>query len=884
MRVPNFRNGNRAMIPFSYRRFKGYNVVDNNADLTPGQWGWGKNVDPSRVLGAIAKRQGLEALFASLGAGGVKGGHTYRRSSGDRILFGHGTALKRAEGNTTTLSKTTQADFDAGTLTQVSTTLTVDSVQLDEEEAIAGGYTLGSIDGPTTFGNYEFGWSFDVGGADILIRGLRFYGHGTGETKTLNLWSSAGVKLATVNVTTTANTWVVGELDAAVTLTAGQTYKVSWTSAGSDTEHHENTAFPTLDARISNMQWLYGTAGSAPGTANTLMPLVDIQIGGYYATGTWESPSYDMTNTPSTATLAWSETAPTGTTLTAYAKGSGDNTNWGDWQAVSASGAGIPLTRYVKVKFDFASPDQVDTPLLADFTITHEADFTTTSDVKTGLSGDTIRFVDYNDKCYFCEGGRPQVYDGTAVLDVGVDPPATAPTISPTGTGSITGAYYAKVTYVNDDGAESNASAASTVANASSDAQFDWSSIPTGPTGTAKRKLYRTKAGDNVYFFVATIEDNTTTTYTDTTPDGDLVTELETDNEIPPDSTIIAQYQDYTLYVPTANPERLVHSKAGLPDSTTYNAADATPTGYKPMPGPIEAVAVYDDKVVVGNDRFTRVIYGDIWGGASDNTTVESISDSTGPVSHESVKECFSQRLGNILVFPTRDGLHYLSPGVQENSLRSVPLSRNVQPYFDGAINLDKMAAEYYSNRYVIAVNYNDPAEVAVQTNNVVFSLDMRTFEWSSPWTISAAAFCVANGELYCGSSTIGRLFKMFSGTSDAGANILFKFGSAYYTSNRKVEFAHVRLHVRKGSTTDDLNLLTRVDDQENTVAVGATTNWPGQGGTSRSIQDEVTSTDIAVVAGEGYTFGFELSDDSTNDFVIYGLTGWHYPPDRGVY
>jgi hypothetical protein len=48
------------------------------------------------------------------------------------------------------------------------------------------------------------------------------------------------------------------------------------------------------------------------------------------------------------------------------------------------------------------------------------------------------------------------------------------------------------------------------------------SSIPTGPTGTTSRRIYRTKAGGSAYFLVGQLDNNTATTMVDATPDGAL--------------------------------------------------------------------------------------------------------------------------------------------------------------------------------------------------------------------------------------------------------------------------------------------------------------------------------------------------------------------------
>jgi len=98
--------------------------------------------------------------------------------------------------------------------------------------------------------------------------------------------------------------------------------------------------------------------------------------------------------------------------------------------------------------------------------------------------------------------------------------PATDPALSASGSGAFTGTFKGKVTFVDADGAESDPNAGEVTVVASSDGQIDWSSIPTR-TGCT-RKLYRTKADGNIYYYLAAIADATTTTYTDTTADTSL--------------------------------------------------------------------------------------------------------------------------------------------------------------------------------------------------------------------------------------------------------------------------------------------------------------------------------------------------------------------------
>lgn len=122
--------------------------------------------------------------------------------------------------------------------------------------------------------------------------------------------------------------------------------------------------------------------------------------------------------------------------------------------------------------------------------------------------------------------------DASTARKAGVTVP-TAPTLTDTAAGVLTaGTYGGKVTFVNDQGHEGNPSAAGTVTLGAS-RQIAWTSIAVGPTGTSSRKLYRTTDDGSTYLFLATIADNTTTTYADNTPDASLGAAVDTDNTIP---------------------------------------------------------------------------------------------------------------------------------------------------------------------------------------------------------------------------------------------------------------------------------------------------------------------------------------------------------------
>lgn len=109
---------------------------------------------------------------------------------------------------------------------------------------------------------------------------------------------------------------------------------------------------------------------------------------------------------------------------------------------------------------------------------------------------------------------------GSAVGTAQAQP--TAPTLALAAGGSMgTGAYQYVVTLMSVNG-ESQAGAIASITTTSGNNTVNLTNIPTGPTGTIGRNIYRTAVGGSVFKLLRTLHDNTTTTYTDTNADGNL--------------------------------------------------------------------------------------------------------------------------------------------------------------------------------------------------------------------------------------------------------------------------------------------------------------------------------------------------------------------------
>lgn len=101
----------------------------------------------------------------------------------------------------------------------------------------------------------------------------------------------------------------------------------------------------------------------------------------------------------------------------------------------------------------------------------------------------------------------------------------TAAIASPAAPGNVdNGAHRYLATFVTADG-ETEAgtvSSAVTIADKTVNGRVTLTNIPLGGTGVTSRKLYRTAANGSTYLLLATLADNTTTTYSDNVADASL--------------------------------------------------------------------------------------------------------------------------------------------------------------------------------------------------------------------------------------------------------------------------------------------------------------------------------------------------------------------------
>ena len=413
-----------------------------------------------------------------------------------------------------------------------------------------------------------------------------------------------------------------------------------------------------------------------------------------------------------------------------------------------------------------------------------------------------------------------------------------------------------------------------------------------GPAGTKERRIYRTKAGLDTLYLLTTIEDNTTTTYTDTTADSVLdgtVSHpvMDDDNNIPPNAKIVYEFINYMIYVDADDETKAWFSKVGSPEQVQNILGSQN---FKQFPGAVLGINETHNSLIMHGEGFVHPIMHSGIGfifhpdPTVDTTFIRAI-DKGGALSQESIQICIDPELRQIMMFPTFTGVRFLMPGLQEQSLESVPLSRNIQhPYYDLSIHRTQMAAAFYRNCYLLAMSYQEPGGAEASENNIIFVYDFRAKQWYGPWTIGASCFAIAGDDLYCGDSQVGKIYKMFSGSADDGAAIEMILDLPPISPeeiNGLCEFEQFMLEVSAESVTDDLIVSTKVDEREASTTVGAiTASFTGD---RRPGHDTKRSRRFIVPLPEGGTCSHRIIDDSTNPVSIRAVVTEYEPQPADI-
>ena len=494
----------------------------------------------------------------------------------------------------------------------------------------------------------------------------------------------------------------------------------------------------------------------------------------------------------------------------------------------------------------------------------------------------------------------PYKYNGTAFTRHGVPQPAltsTSGVVSVSGGSLTTGTYYYKVSYVNSASAEGNVSSFTTAQTIAASGAVSLSALPTAPQshGVNARRIYRATSPAGNYFRIGTINDNTTTTFTDTgIADG---TAAPTDNGEPPNYSVVCYHQNRLFCNDTANPNFVWYSD--LLEPYTFGSTNFIAIGDASR-DLVRGLEVYNNSILVLCQNSMHLIYMP--------STTESewqVIRILAPFGSRSPFASFlyeNKIMGAALqndkfvgfagvsgtsIDPESTMLTTAQAGSDMKSDRIEPDMFQVQESY--ASNISAMV---FKNKAYVTLTYGDNNT----QNNRVYLFDFsrtnlsknQEAAWSPLTGLSAAQFAVYNGRLYYIESTATGFVNQLETTSynDNGSAINSYFWTKEISGNPghenlQKDFRRIKLLVEK-SGQYYMNMSYRVDSDNSdgtTILVDlsvdadtwGTKNWGAMVWGSGTAQEEI-SIPLGQVTGKRLQLKFSNQNTAGQKFKVLGL------------
>jgi hypothetical protein len=373
------------------------------------------------------------------------------------------------------------------------------------------------------------------------------------------------------------------------------------------------------------------------------------------------------------------------------------------------------------------------------------------------------------------------------------------------------------------------------------------SAIPTfaASFGVNQRRLYRTVHSGTTFLRVATLADNTTTTYDDNNADSALGTLAPTDNGVPPNYTAI-------LYHPAlgrlfmndpANPNLVWYTEANQPytvASTNFQKVGDNTSDLG------KGFAIQDNSIIVFCERSTIIGYfpdntpsnwkwvtsRSPYGSKSPHCLLKYENKILFPALQNGKLVGFADFAGDTVV-PSATLLTISTVGSFTESDRIEPDVFNIQESYLGNIS-----GVVYKNKAYIAVTYGSSSTQNNRYYVYDFSISRlkktKLPSWVPNTGLKPAQFTIYGGSLYFQSSdTVGRVYKMEAGVySDDGAAIDSYFWTKEYPGfdneiNYQKDFRYANLMV-ENSGNYPMNLTYRVDSDSGSGDTKAISLNPG--------------------------------------------------------
>lgn len=425
------------------------------------------------------------------------------------------------------------------------------------------------------------------------------------------------------------------------------------------------------------------------------------------------------------------------------------------------------------------------------FTLTGTSMVTIPSAQSIYTAGQRIGTAQMENNLFIGNGAiTPYKYNGSAFTRHGVPQAGQTTSFNTGAAGNPNGAYRYKIVYVNSALVEGNPSTASTtftVANT----KIELNSLPVAPQshGVSAREIYRTVTSGATYFLVGTVNDNTTTTYSDNVADASLGQAAPSNKGEPPVYSTIIYHQNRLFMNDATNGALIWYTDLNEPytvGTTNFLIIGDSSTDF------VQSLAVMDNILIVFCQRYIWMIYMPTnlpadWEVIKSKSSYSSKSPfgnfeflgRTGFPAVQNDKFIGIAALTGDSIDPSLTILNTVTAGSDMQSDRIEADMFDIQESFLGNIS-----TTVFKQRAYIAMTKG----AGNNTNNRVYVMDFSLQDANKntklawvPWTgLNVAQFTIYSGNLYYGSSTAtGFLYALNPGVySDDGTAI----NSYYWT------------------------------------------------------------------------------------------------------
>ncbi len=518
-------------------------------------------------------------------------------------------------------------------------------------------------------------------------------------------------------------------------------------------------------------------------------------------------------------------------------------------------------------------------------------------------AGIRVGSAQYENHIFFGNGGvAPYKYNGTNFTRHGV-PAATGVVSSVSATtsaGVVNGVPRYRIVYVNSQTVAGDVGTA-TVDITVTNAKVVLTDIPVAPTshGVSSRKIYRNFVSGSTatYGLLATLSDNTTTSYVDNSLDSALGATYATDQGEPPKYNVIAQHQNRLFCNDTANPNYIWYSD--LFEPYTFSSTNFLPIGDASQ-DLVKGVDVYENSVVVFCERSTFLIYM-----PSTTDTEWSVIKTKSPYGTRSpyATALYNNRLlwgaqqnGKFVGFAALAGTT-LDPDatILDSSKAGSDLKSNriEQEMFDVVeAYLGNASAIIYKNKAYLTIT----SDTGSTQNNRIFVYDFsiaslgdkQEASWSQLSGVNACQFTIYNGNLYALDSTATGFVRQLESNvySDESSAINSYFWTKEFSGlpgheNLQKDFRKVYLLVEKtGNYYMNFGYRVNSDNGEGALkqvdlSSGADTwgskNWGTLVWGSGTAQEEI-EIPLGATTGKRIQFKFTNQNTAAQRFKVIGM------------